>query len=160
MASLPTASVPEASGSSVSAHDSSSFRAPQQLVLASILVLEILVFAVIGNNFLTAGNAFEVSRISVELGLLALALTPVIVSGGIDLSVGSMLGLAAVLFGKMWRDGGMPLPLAAAGTLLIGASGGALNALLVARFRIPPLIVTLGSRSEEHTSELQSPCNL
>ena len=147
MASLPTASVPEASGPGIAAHDRSSFRAPQQLVLASILVLEILVFAVIGNNFLTAGNAFEVSRISVELGLLALALTPVIVSGGIDLSVGSMLGLAAVLFGKMWRDGGMPLPLAAAGTLLVGVLGGALNSFLIARFRIPALIVTLGSFS-------------
>jgi rhamnose transport system permease protein len=52
----------------------------------------------------TAGNFFEVIRFSVELGLLAIALTPVIVTGGIDLSVGSMLGLAAVVFGAAWRD--------------------------------------------------------
>ena len=45
------------------------------------------------SNFLTAGNAAEVARLSVEIGLLALALTPVILTGGIDLSVGSLLGL-------------------------------------------------------------------
>ena len=45
-------------------------------------------------------------RLSVEIGLLAVALTPVIVSGGIDLSVGSLMGLSAVLFGKLWRDAG------------------------------------------------------
>ena len=59
-----------------------------------------LLFAAIAQNFFTLGNFFEVIRLSVELGLLAIALTPVIVSGGIDLSVGSMMGLAAVL---LWR---------------------------------------------------------
>ena len=48
-------------------------------------------------------------RLSVEIGLLALALTPVIVTGGIDLSVGSLMGLSAVLFGKLWRDAGLPI---------------------------------------------------
>ena len=57
-------------------------------------------------NFFTRANAFEVVRLSVELGLLAVALTPVIVTGGIDLSVGSLMGLSAVVFGELWRDGG------------------------------------------------------
>ena len=48
-------------------------------------------------------------RLSVELGLLALALTPIMITGGIDLSVGSMMGLAAVVFGAAWRDGGWPI---------------------------------------------------
>ena len=52
----------------------------------------------------TSANVFEIVRLSVELGLLALALTPVIVTGGIDLSVGSMMGLAAVMFGALWRE--------------------------------------------------------
>ena len=63
-----------------------------------------------GTNFLTLGNAFEVLRLSVEIGLLAVALTPVIVTGGIDLSVGSLMGLSAVLFGMLWRDAGLPMP--------------------------------------------------
>jgi ribose/xylose/arabinose/galactoside ABC-type transport system permease subunit len=116
-------------------------------VLAVVLVLEIAVFSVLGTNFLSTGNAFEIIRLSVEIGLLTLGLTPVIVSGGIDLSVGSLLGLSAVLFGKMWRDAGLPAPAAALCTLAIGAGAGSLNALLITRLRIAPLVVTLGSFS-------------
>src|SRR6476469_2263955 len=76
-----------------------------RLILA--VLAEIALFALVAPNFLTVGNFFEVTRLSVELGLLAVALTPVIV----------------------------------------GAAGGALNALLIARLEIPPLIVTLGSLS-------------
>jgi rhamnose transport system permease protein len=77
----------------------------------------------------------------VELGLLALALTPVIITGGIDLSVGSMMGLAAVVMGALWRDAHLPIVLAAALALLTGLMGGGLNALMIARLRFPPLIV-------------------
>ena len=103
-----------------------------------------MLFAAIAQNFFTLGNFFEILRLSVELGLLALALTPVIVSGGIDLSVGSMMGLAAVLFGAAYHDWGLPIG-GAARRAAAGCAGGALNALLIARFNIPPLIVTLGT---------------
>ena len=79
-------------------------------LLALALAVEIALFALVAPNFSTVGNAFEVLRLSVELGLLAIALTPVIVSGGIDLSVGSMLGLSAVVFGIVSRDLGVPMP--------------------------------------------------
>jgi len=115
--------------------------------LALGLVLEIALFSIIGWHFFTPGNAGEIVRASAEIGLLALALTPVIVTGGIDLSVGSLLGLCAVVLGVTWRDGGWPLPAAAAAALLAGVAGGGLNALLVARLGIPPLIVTLGTYS-------------
>ena len=115
--------------------------------LAVGLVLEIALFSIIGWHFFTPGNAGEIVRASAEIGLLALALTPVIVTGGIDLSVGSLLGLCAVVLGVTWRDGGWPLPAAAAAALLAGVAGGGLNALLVARLGIPPLIVTLGTYS-------------
>jgi rhamnose transport system substrate-binding protein len=116
-------------------------------VLLLALLGEIAVFSAIANNFFTAGNLFEIIRTSVEVGMLALALTPIMVSGGIDLSVGSMMGLAAVVFGAAWRDWHAPPALAAVLALLVGCTGGALNAVLIARFRIPPLIVTLGSYS-------------
>ena len=118
-----------------------------EAVLALLLVAELAVFAVLGTNFLTAGSVFEMLRVAAPVGLLALALTPVIVSGGIDLSVGSLLGFSAVMLGELWRDGGLPVGVAAAATLLIGAAAGALNALMVARLRMPPLIVTLGTFS-------------
>jgi rhamnose transport system permease protein len=119
----------------------------REWVLLIVLAVECGVFSMTGGNFLTAGNAFEVTRLAVELGLLALALTPVIITGGIDLSVGSMMGLSAVVLGSLWRDANLPMPLAIVVTLLIGAVGGGLNALMIARLRFPPLIVTLGTFS-------------
>ena len=120
---------------------------PSQAILLALLAAEVVLFAAIGTNFLTVGNGFEVLRLSVEIGLLAVALTPVIVGGGIDLSVGSLMGLSAVLFGTFWRDFGLPIALAAPLTLAVGALAGGLNGLLITRLRIPPLIVTLGSFS-------------
>jgi rhamnose transport system permease protein len=116
-------------------------------ILLLALLAEIALFSAIAQNFFTLGNFFEVTRLSVELGLLAVALTPVIISGGIDLSVGSMMGLAAVVFGAAYQEWQLPLPAAAAVALALGCAGGALNALLVARLDIPPLIVTLGTLS-------------
>ena len=127
------------------------FRSPQ-LALTVLVLVEIAVFAVIGKNFLTWANFAELSRQSVELGLLSLALTLVIATGGIDLSVGSLLGLSAVVFGKLWRDGfwdggGFSPAAAAAATLALGALAGGLNGVLITRLSIPPLIVTLGTYS-------------
>src|SRR5436190_2285428 len=115
--------------------------------LAVLLLVEIAVFAVAGTNFFTHGNAFEIGRLCVEIGLLALALTPVIITGGIDLSCGSLLGLCAVVLGKLWRDAGWPIGAAAAAAVCAGGLGGALNALVITRLKVPPLVVTLGSYS-------------
>jgi rhamnose transport system permease protein len=120
---------------------------PGQLILSVLLGIEILTFSLIGTNFLSLANSFEVLRLSVEIGLLAVALTPVITSGGIDLSVGSLMGLSAVVFGELWRDWGLPITAAAAATLVLGGLAGSLNGVLITRGRIPPLIVTLGSFS-------------
>jgi rhamnose transport system substrate-binding protein len=108
---------------------------------------EIALFTAIARNFSTVGNFFEVTRLSVELGLLAIAMTPIVITGGIDLSVGSMMGLAAVVFGAAYRDWHVPVPGAAALALLVGCIGGGLNAVLIARFNILPIIVTLGTFS-------------
>src|SRR4051812_30521187 len=116
-------------------------------VLLVVLAAECVVFGLTGHNFLGAANAFEITRLAVEIGLLALAMTPIIITGGIDLSVGSMMGLAAVVLGALWRDAGVPLPLAVALTLVLGLLGGALNAVMIARLDFPPLIVTLGTFS-------------
>jgi rhamnose transport system permease protein len=116
-------------------------------ILAGVLFCETIVFAALAPNFLTLANAFEVIRLSVEVGLLAVAMTPVLVIGGIDLSVGSMMGLSAVVFGMAYRDWNFPVAAAAATALLTGCAGGVLNAIAIARLGIPALIVTLGSLS-------------
>jgi rhamnose transport system substrate-binding protein len=120
---------------------------PQQLVLAGLLLFEISSFTGLGSNFFSWNNAFEIARNSVELGLLALAMTLVIITGGIDLSVGSLMSLSAVLLGKLWHDAGVPIWLAVGLTIVFATLAGGLNALLITRLRIPPLIVTLGTYS-------------
>lgn len=119
----------------------------QELILAVLIGAEILLFSLVGQNFFTVTNFFECIRLAVEIGLLSLAMTPVILTGGIDLSVGSMMALAAVVFGSAWHDAGLPIALAIVLSLVTGAAGGAVNALLIARLNVSPLIVTLGTYS-------------
>jgi rhamnose transport system permease protein len=69
------------------------------------------------------------------------------ITGGIDLSVGSIMGLSAVVFGALWRDGSWPIPAAAGAALVLGCLAGGVNAVLITRLNLPPLIVTLGSMS-------------
>ncbi|RYD22483.1 MAG: ABC transporter permease, partial [Verrucomicrobiaceae bacterium] len=75
--------------------------ARHEMVLVLVIILEVVIFQSLGRNFLVGANVSNIFRHSVEIGLLALAMTPVILTGGIDLSVGSMMGLCAVLFGML-----------------------------------------------------------
>jgi rhamnose transport system permease protein len=118
-----------------------------ELVLLLVVTSEWLFFNAVGRNFGTIDSTFDIIRHSVEIGLLALAMTAVILTGGIDLSVGSLLGLCAILFGKFWRDAHFPIWLASLTTLLAGTLAGGLNAALITWLRLPPLIVTLGTFS-------------
>lgn len=118
-----------------------------ELILLLLVAAEWALFNWAAPRFGTLDNTFDILRHSVEIGLLALAMTPIILTGGIDLSIGSLLGLCAVIFGKLWRDAHWPIALAGTGALGLGAVGGALNAGLITRLRLPPLIVTLGTFS-------------
>jgi len=123
------------------------FSLKHESALLIVLLFECAIFSITGTNFLTTANAFEITRLGVEIGLLALALTPVIITGGIDLSVGSVMGLAAVVLGGLWRDGQVSMGAAVGITLLLGLGGGSLNGFLITRLGLPPLIVTLGTFS-------------
>jgi rhamnose transport system permease protein len=126
-----------------------------EVILAIVLIAEWLYFYFSATNvkrgvtfgFGALDSQFDILRHSVEIGLLALAMTPIILTSGIDLSVGSTLGLSAVVFGKLMQDSGMPPLLAAILTLCLGGLAGGLNAGLIAKLRLPPLIVTLGTFS-------------
>jgi rhamnose transport system permease protein len=111
------------------------------LLLPVVLVVVMLVV----NPTLRMGATWDaIGRNWTATALLAIALTPVIITGGIDLSVGSILGLAAVAAGFLWRDLGLPLPLALAGGVLTGLAAGMVNGLLVLT-RISPLVVTVAT---------------
>ena len=121
-----------------------------ELVLLAVVAIECAVFSLIAAHFLSRANAFEVTRLGVEIGLLALALTPVIITGGIDLSVGSVLVFSGVVADKVMANinGGQGWGVALVGAVVAIACGlgwGLLNGFLVARAKVPPLIVTLGT---------------
>src|SRR5439155_4750086 len=79
-----------------------------------------------------------------EVGLVALPMTLVILTAGIDLSPGSTMGLASVTLGLAWRAG-VPIAVAAGAALLVSAACGRLNGMLVAGARLPALIVTIAT---------------
>ncbi|MGZ4961225.1 MAG: ABC transporter permease [Limisphaerales bacterium] len=121
--------------------------AKHEAILLAVVIAEWFYFNSVGAHFGSLDNTFDIVRHSVEIGLLALVMTPIILTGGIDLSVGSLLGLCAILFGKLWRDAGLSPVTAGICTIGIGALAGGLNATLITWLRLPPLIVTLGTYS-------------
>ena len=123
------------------------FFARHESILLVVLLAEIFFFNSVGRNFGTADNLANIVRQSVEIGLLALVMTPIILTAGIDLSVGSLMGLCAVVFGMLWKDAGVAPWLASLGAISVGALGGGVNAALITRLGLPPLIVTLGTFS-------------
>lgn len=124
-----------------------SLLARHEAVLVLVILVEVLLFQMLGNNFLVGRNISNVFRHNVEIGLLAVAMTPVILTGGIDLSVGSMMGLCAVLFGMMVHYFELDPWVAAIAAVALGALGGSINAVLITQLNLPPLIVTLGTFS-------------
>lgn len=116
-----------------------------ETVLAAFVVVALIVLAAQSDKFFTLDNLLNQGRLMTEVGLIAVIMTFVIVTGGIDLSVGSILGMPAILLGVLWKNVGLPLELAIALTLLVGAAAGFVNGLIITRFRVPPLIATLGT---------------
>ena len=97
--------------------------------------------------FLEVGNLTDILRQVAEKGILAAGMTPVIISGGIDLSVGSVLALAATLTGSLFMRGGLGVWSAVGLVLLVGAAWGLVNGLVVARWRLQAFIATLATMS-------------
>jgi ribose/xylose/arabinose/galactoside ABC-type transport system permease subunit len=118
-----------------------------EAVLVWVILLEGGLFHLLGENFLKPTNLSNALRHSAEIGLLAVAMTPVVLTGGIDLSVGSMMGLCAVLFGMFVNVFGWDPWAAGVAVVAVGALGGGLNAGLIAGLKLPPLIITLGTFS-------------
>ena len=90
-------------------------------MLLIALVAALAVLSVTANRFMTVGNLLNQGRLMTEVALVALPMTFIIITGGIDLSVGSIMGLTAILLGVFWQNVGLPLP--AAMLLAIVAAG-------------------------------------
>ena len=116
-----------------------------ETVLALLVIIALATLATLSDRFFTAENLLNQGRLMAEVGLVALGMTFVIVTGGIDLSVGSILGLTAILFGVFWHNVGLPLPVAMVAALASGTLAGVGNGLIITRFKVPPLIATLAT---------------
>ena len=111
--------------------------------LALLLVFGL--FALLApDRFLSAYNVKTVATQTVTVGLGAIGMTFVVVSGGIDLSVGSVIALSSVATALLLRGGAAPLSAVLCG-IATGALSGALNGLAITRLRVVPFIVTLGT---------------
>jgi rhamnose transport system permease protein len=116
-----------------------------ETILAVLTLIALFVLSMLSDKFFTVDNLLNQGRLMSEVGLVALAMTFVIVTGGIDLSVGSILGLTAILFGIFWQGLGLPIPLAMAAAIASGTFAGFVNGLIITRFSVPPLIATLAT---------------
>src|ERR1051325_322712 len=117
---------------------------------AALLVIWLgllLLFGALSHSFLSAANLGTLANRIPTLAVVSAGMTLVLIIGGIDLSVGSVLGLCGAVLGLALADWGWPVWAGALLCLAIGASAGAFNGLISVRL----------GRSEEHTSELQSP---
>lgn len=116
-----------------------------ETILAIITVIVLTVLAFQSDKFFTAANLLNQGRLMTEVGLVAIVMTFVIATGGIDLSVGSIIGLTAILTGVFWQNLGLPLPVAAGTAICAGTFAGFVNGLIITRFGVPPLIATLAT---------------
>jgi rhamnose transport system permease protein len=114
-------------------------------ILLIILIVSLLLLATRTDRFLTAENLLNQGRLMAEVGLVALPMTFIIITGGIDLSVGSVLGLCAIVLGVSWQNLGLPLEVAIVVALATGALAGAVNGWFITRVGVPPLIMTLAT---------------
>ena len=117
----------------------------QETVLFIILVVGVLLLSLQSDVFLTPENLLNQGRLAAEIALIALPMTLIIITGGIDLSVGSIVGLVAIMLGVAWYNWGLPLELAIVVALLVGSACGLFNALFITRVGLPPLITTLAT---------------
>ncbi len=115
------------------------------LSLVLILAVLCIVLSIVRPTFLKSTNLFNVLRTTSITGLIAIGMTCVIITGGIDLSVGSVVGLSSVMCGILMKENGWAVAPSLALTLAICLAVGLLNGVLIHYGKIPEFIATLGS---------------
>jgi fructose transport system permease protein len=118
------------------------------VVPAIVLLIGVVAFSlVVGGRFLSMFNMSLIIQQVTIIGVIGVAQTLIVITAGIDLSVGATMVLCSVIMGKLAVMMGVPAPLALGIGLAVGALCGAMNGLLVTGFKLPPFIVTLGTWS-------------
>ncbi|AZC12649.1 ABC transporter permease [Microbacterium sp. ABRD28] len=114
----------------------------QSLAFGTLIVL-VVFFSIFGNNFLTWSNISGILLATAVIGILALGTTFVIITGGIDLSIGTGMTLCAVMTGVFIANMGLPVWVGVVGGVATGVLMGAINGVNITFFRLPPFIATL-----------------
>ena len=118
-----------------------------QLAAAGALIVVFVFLSIASPDFLTADNLFNIGSQTAVVAVIAIGMTLVIITAGIDLSVGSVAALAGVVGAVMMAQMGLSMPLAVLGGTLVGAACGLVNGFLVSVAGLNPFIATLGMLS-------------
>jgi ribose transport system permease protein len=121
------------------------FFAIENIGIYLFLTILIIIFSLMSNAFLTFDNFIVILRQVSIIGICAFGQAFVVISGGIDLSVGSTVALSGVIAASLTNFYGVPIPLAFIAGIIAGGICGLLNGVLVTKVKIPPIIVTLGT---------------
>jgi ribose transport system permease protein len=121
------------------------FRVNNIVTLMLLLAVLLIFFSTQSPYFFTGRNLLNILTQVSEIGLIAIPMTFVIISGAMDLSVGSIMGLSAVTLGFMFSVVGVDIWVAIIIALLVGLMCGALNGLLIARYQMQAIVVTIGT---------------
>ncbi|GAB6461146.1 autoinducer 2 import system permease LsrD [Bacillus tropicus] len=113
-------------------------------VLVVLLLIEFILFSLINSDFLNISNLLFSTNDFLFIAIAAIPMTFVIVTGGIDVSVGSIMGLTSILIGVLWMNG-IPILFAVIIVLIISCLAGAINGLIIKMTDVEPLVVTLGT---------------
>ncbi|HSK69158.1 MAG TPA: ABC transporter permease [Candidatus Limnocylindria bacterium] len=117
----------------------------QRLFAPAALVILYIFFALVGRNFFSRDTAIQILESSYYIGLMAIGVTFVIITGGIDLSIGTVMMCSALIGGVAYTNWGFPFWLALCVVPLVGLAFGTLNGFMVAKWKLPPFIATLGT---------------
>ncbi|KKC33347.1 ABC transporter permease [Devosia psychrophila] len=115
-----------------------------RLLAFSGLIALVVVFSIASPNFMQTQNVLAILQATSVNGVLAIAATLVIITGGIDLSVGTLMTFCAVITGVVLTNLGMPLPLGILASILAGTFCGLISGTIIAKLKVPPFIATLG----------------
>ncbi|MBO0344138.1 ABC transporter permease [Roseibium limicola] len=118
--------------------------AHQKLLAFASLILLLIGFSIASPNFMQTSNMIAILQATSVNGVLAVAATLVIITGGIDLSVGTLMTFCAVITGIVLTNFGMPLPIGIIAAIGTGALCGLCSGTFIAKMKIPPFIATLG----------------
>ncbi len=118
--------------------------ARQKLLAFASLVGLLIFFSLASNNFMKIDNMLGILQSTAVNGVLAIACTFVIITAGIDLSIGTLMTFCAVMAGVFLANMGLPLVVGVPGTILAGALVGMFSGTLIAKLKVPPFIATLG----------------